>query len=92
MKYDKEKHCFLIKAFTESFSYEGDTLSTDECPLKKEYCRRNILGANQTTLVCEKFLGTVGDSFHRTFPVKIEDHDFRILCKGSNSIEFITED
>ena len=89
MIYDKEKKCYLIKAFTESHSYEGDSLSTDDCPLKREYCRRQIISPKTETLLCDRFIGTCGDDYHKTYPTKPEDHNFRILCKGPNSMEFI---
>jgi len=89
MIYDKDRKAYLIKGFTESRSYEGDTLSTDECPLKRDFCRKYTIGAVTSTEKCDRFVGTCGDDFHRTYPIKIEDHDFRIICKGPNSMDFI---
>ena len=95
MTYNKKEKCFEISgAFTHSSSYEGDTLSTDLCPLNKEYCRKFIIGVKgHKTLTCDKFVGTQGEEYHRTYPVRQEDiNNFKILCKGSNSMDFITED
>lgn len=89
MIYDKDKKCYLIKSFTESHSYEGDTLSTEECPLKREYCRRHTIGSIIKTDVCDRFVGTLGDTFHKVYPEKLEDHNFRVMCKGPNSVDFI---
>jgi len=93
IKYNKTDKCFEITGFTHSSSYEEDTLSTDYCPISKDFCRKFIIGADTETLKCNRFLGTIGEEHFRTYPIDRDLlHDFKILCKGSNSMEFITED
>jgi hypothetical protein len=92
MIYNREKKCYEIEAYSSSSDYEGDTLSTTHCPMKRIFCRKYIIGANPETIICDKFLGTVGEETHSVYPELYGDTSFKILCKGPNSIEFINEE
>lgn len=92
MKYNKDKKCYEIVAYSSSSDYEGDTLSTGLCPMKKQFCRKYIIGENPETIICDKFLGTIGEETQSVYPELYGDPSFKILCKGLNSIDFINEE
>ena len=95
LKYNKEKKYFEISGFLHSTTIVGSMIGTVDCPMSKKYCRRWFIDPDNVTKIekCDRLLGTVGDEYFSIFPLDKEKlAKFRIHCKGSNSLEFITED
>lgn len=93
LKYNRaHKYFEIIGCFTKTSNLLGETLGTESCPMGKKICRKSKIGEILDNN-CEKFLGTIGEESFRTHPLDQEIlKKFRILCKGSNAMEFITED